>query len=443
MFSEPIKARFESFPLKGCPHLNAGAVIPTVKGVWGRKYGEHAYYFLNFRTATGLRIRIPHHRIIRPGWSRFRQAAEAVGKRIGLSRLLTGSFHYDFCLLEQLMLMTVPHTVTELGNGRFIINLWSWSGYLLIDTIRQTVTYQLLDEADAGSVLGSQQVFDPGTQSLYGMSFSLHDSLKRIADPHTPVAFTIFKHKPGTPDTKTIWEGALADSMHDLLLNVTRQYGVACELGMHRDAQGNIQPSQVLILDLKRKREWILDHFTVAAHACFDAEDPHVFYVSNHNFQFQHSRLDQLLRRGSYAVQFRGPASIYQYRLTDQGPKQCGLFTRDDFYRLTNMHAVLIRGRRMLVAMGFPDVVFLIDAETMRCTGKIQVRDPHSRKPALIGTIVPTPDSEKLLMQTTRSFQIVDMENGQAVYQRSHFFTHTCFNHMISFSATDGYGGRG
>jgi hypothetical protein len=94
------------------------------------------------------------------------------------------------------------------------------------------------------------------------------------------------------------------------------------------------------------------------------------------------------------------------------------------------------RGRKMIVAMGFPDVVFLIDAATMGFIRKIRVADPvslehlYSKSPSLIGTISPSPDGEKLFVQTTGSFQIIDVASGRSDYARDYFFGHICFNHM-------------
>ena len=53
-----ISARIVNSPLPAAAGMDVTVVVPTVKGVWGRKYGEHAYYFLNFRTSQGLRARM-------------------------------------------------------------------------------------------------------------------------------------------------------------------------------------------------------------------------------------------------------------------------------------------------------------------------------------------------------------------------------------------------
>ena len=442
MQTSRLDTRVEEFSLPASMAMGASVAIPTVKGTWGLKYGEHAYYFMNFRTSKGLCVRINHLDIIRPGWNRLRKAAKKQGKYVSVFRPLTLRYHYRFNILEQIMLMTVPHTVTSIGNGRFIVNLWSWCGYLVVDTTGRTVTYHTIDDIDEDSVLGSQQWFDPQTGELYAMSYSLSDSVGRIDDPVRPVAFRIFKHNLANEGTETVWRGELSDYMHDILINPSRQYCVVCELGMYQDEKRHIIPSKVMIIDMKNNKHWVLDRFIVAAHAFFDPDDPNVVYFSNHNFEFIHSNIIKLLKKGAYSVKFRGPASIHKYELTPDGPREVGVFTQDDFFRLTNMHVFNHRGRKVIAAMGFPDVIFLIDADGMSFIRKITVKDPvslnhlYSKKPALIGTIAPSPDGEKLFVQTTGSFQVVDVNTGTPDFVRDYFFSHICFNHMAASADT-------
>ncbi len=443
MRTQPVAAKTKSFTLPAGIVGAASLALPAVKGTWGMKYGRHAYTFMNFHTLRGVAIMIRHLDIIRPGLRKFLDAAGDCGKPITLRRCLASDYHYGFHLLEQLMLMTVPHTITPIGNARFLVNLWAWRGYLLADAGTGAVSYHLLDARDHDdAVLGTQQWFDRESGDLLAMRYSLRDSLARINDPDRPVRFELFRHRHGEPGTEPLWSGELADFMHDLQVNQTRQYAVACELGMVKDKTEDMLPSKVLVLDLQNNRHWHLDRFMVAAHACFDPVHPNVVYFSNHNFEFRHSSLVKLLKKGSYAVHFHGPASIFRYELTPDGPHETGVFTREDFFRLTNMHAFVHRDRTLIAAMGFPDVVFLIDADTMRFIRTIQVRDPvtinhlYSRQPALIGTICPSPDGEKLFVRTTRSFQIVDVASGEPAYIRDDFFSHICFNHMIATTDT-------
>jgi len=437
-----MPTKVEDLALPTSVAMDASVAIPAVKGTWMLKYGKHAYYFMNFRTSRGLCVNVSHRHVIRMGLERFRKANCAQGRYPSTYRCLRQRYHYGFSFLEQIMLMTVPHAVTAIGGGRFIVNLWSYCGFLVVDCPTKTITYHTLEETDGDHVLGSQQWFDPATHDLYSMSYSLSDSLARRIDPFRPVSARIFRHRIGDPETETVWCGDMADYMHDILVNRDRQYCIVCELGMYLDEEGDIIPSKVLVLDLKNKKEWMIDRFIVAAHAQFDPEDPDVVYFSNHNFQFEHSNIFKLLKNASYSVRFRGPASVFKYRLTPDGPREIGVFTRPDFYRLTNMHVFNHRGRKLMAAMGFPDEVFLVDADDMTFVQKVRVKEPcslkhlYSKRRALIGTISPAPDGEKLFVQTTRSFQVIDVETSEVDYVRDHFYNHSCSNHMLASTDT-------
>ena len=433
MRASEVRSHFEEFALPASKAMDAVAVIPTTRGSPLLKCRRHSYYFLNFRTSQGLRVDIHHSDIIRPGWKRLIKAMSGRNASPSAWRCLLRNYHYGFSFLEQLLLMTVPHTVNDIGDGRYIINLWSWYGYLLVDCQTRIVTYHMLEEDD-DHVLGAAQWFDRTTRELYGMTYSLADSFERIGNSARSVSCQIVARQLDTGAVRKIWHGDAADYLHEILLSPNRQFCVSCELGMYLDEGKNLLPSKVLILDLDKGKQWMLDRFIVAAHARFDPDEPDVVYFSNHNFQFEHSNIIQLMKQGTYAVKFRGPASVFKYRLTDEGPQEIGVFTQSDFFRLTNMHVFRHRGRKVIAAMGFPDEVFLIDAENMEFIRKIQVKAHHSGKPAMIGTIVPSPDGEKLLAHTSDAFHMIDIGSGEADFTLNHVDHHTCSNHMIASS---------
>ena len=436
MVTQKLNAKFEEFSLPSSTKLDASLVIPTVKGNGLLKYGKHAYYFMDFRTHKGLCVNISHRDIIKPGIELFRKTSGHNANSLSPANIFQRKFHYGFNYYEQIMLMTVPHTATFIGDGRFIITLWSYPGYILVDCHKKNVTYHIMDNKCDDHVFGSRQCLGQEKNELYAMSYSLTDSFKRIQNPRKSVAFKIFKHNLNNNITETVWNGKLADYMHDIVINKTKQYCVTCELGMYCDDNKDTIPSNVLIIDLKNAKEWVLKDLIVAAHAQFDPDDHNVIYFSSHNFQFEHSSIFKLLKKASYSVNFNGPASISKYRLTDDGPVQEGVFTQPDFYRLTNMHIFDHRGLKLIAAMGFPDEIFIIDAKNMSFLKKIIVKDPvslrhlFSKQPAMIGTIAPSPDGEKIFAQTGKSFQVIDIETGQSEYSRDYFFNHSCSNHM-------------
>lgn len=380
MINYHIQAKFKEFPLPPMASQNSSVIVPTIKGTFKLKYGQHAYYFYNFRTLKGLRVTISHKNIIKVGLERFKKANYKKYNYLSKLGYLFQKYHYGFSFLEQIMLMTVPHGVTYIGNSRFTINLWSYFGYLVVDCRKKTVEYKILEEDKGNHVLGSQQWFDSESDELYYMSYSLNDSFKRAVDPYQKVFSKILKYENKTGETKEIWQGDFVDYLHDILINRNRQYCVVPELGMFLDKEKNLIPSKVLVLDLKNNKQWVISRFIVAAHAQFDPDDTDIIYFSSHNFEFKHTNIFKLLKKAIYGIKFRGPASVYKYRLTPEGPKELAEFTRPDFFRLTNFHVFNHRGQKILAAIGSPNYIFIVDAKDMRFIKKIEVNHPKKHK---------------------------------------------------------------
>ncbi len=440
MKNDSIKAKFKEFSLPSIAEHDSSAIIPTIRGVPFFKYGIHAYYFLNFKALKGLCVTINHKDIILPGLAKFLKANHKTYKHFHKFKSLLQKYHYGFNFMEQIMLMTIPHTVTSIKDGRFLVNLWSYFGYLDINCKDRSVKYVNIDDNDDDHVLGAQQFYDIQNDELYYMSYSLKESLKRIDLPDQKVSCKISKRENKTGNTKNIWSGELADYLHDIVINKTRQYCVVCELGLYQDEKNDIIPSKVLVLDLKNDKKWIISRFIVAAHTQFDPDDPDIIYFSNHNFNFEHSSIYKLLRNATYGVNLRGPASVYKYRLTSNGPEELGMFTRPDFFRLTNFHVFHHRGQKILAAIGSPNFIFIAGAETMNFIKKIEVNHPLALKrdtPYGIGTISPSIDGERIYVQSTKSFHIVDVSSGRSDLIIDHDYNHSCTNHMLTSSDTN------
>jgi hypothetical protein len=432
----PVKSRITEFQLTETQCYDHATIVPVVKGSLYLKYGKHAYYFYNFKNRKCLRVEISHRDIIAPGLSAFMKALGTESNLLSMVKLFFKKYHYGFGFLEQIMLMTVPHTVAAMGNGKFLVNLWSYVGYLEIDCNTREVMYLRHDGQDRNYVLGAQQWLSRPSGELYYTTYSLPESFSKMADPYCPVSCKVLKLNRETGVTSEIWNGLLTDYLHDILVNRTDQYCVVCELGMFRDDRGNVIPSKVLVIDMKNKQHWTIEKFIVAAHAQFDPEEPDVVYFSNHNFKFVPSSIFTLLRKAIYSLEFLGPAAVYKYRLTPDGPEEIGVFTEPDMFRLTNFSVFVHRGRKILAAMGFPNFIYLADAESMKFMRKITLNNPRSYKylfrkpPCFIGTFSASSDGERLYVQTTRSFQIVDVASGETLSNMPLFFNHTAANHM-------------
>lgn len=432
----PIRARFTEFDLPELPDCDDLAIVPTVKGSAFLRYGKHAYYIYDFAARKAICVEIPHREIIAPGMALFLRSLGRENTWRSILGLLRERFHYGFSFIEQIMLMTVPHCITVPGDGRFLVNLWSFVGYIEIDRAAKTARYLRRAGQDTDSVLGSQQWVSRQSGEIYYITYSLPDSLRKITDIRHPVACKILKENPIGGATTLVWSGELSDYLHDILLNEAARYCVVCELGMFQDEAERTVPSKVLILDMISGNSWIIEKFIVAAHAQFDPVDPDVIYFSNHNFKFVPGAFFKLLRDATYALEFTGPAAVYKYRLTSEGPVELGVFTDPELFRLTNFQVFMHRGARVIAAMGFPNFIYIACADTMQVIRKITLSNRKSwqhffrEPPCFIGTFSPSKDGENLYVQTTRSFQVIPVDGGEPICILPLFFNHTAANHM-------------
>ncbi len=206
-------------------------------------------------------------------------------------------------------------------------------------------------------------------------------------------------------------------------------------MGRYSGNDGKLIPSRLLILDLHNHKDWLIRDIPNAAHALFDPDDIEIVYFSNHNFQFKHTPFFELLRKGTYTLKFFGPASVHKYQITSEGPKEAGVFSHPDLFRMTNFHIIQSEEGKIIAAMGAPNFIFIADPATMKFIRRIEIKNQDT--PCYIGTFSPSPDGIKLYIQTTRSFQIVNISDGSPEMIRSLEFDHTCSNHMELSNDTD------
>ncbi|MCP4130984.1 MAG: hypothetical protein GY754_08390 [bacterium] len=443
MIEQKVKAKFKEFSLpETVSPEESCVVVPTVKGTLYLKYGKHAYYFYNYKTSQGFRVTISHKEILKIGLKRFIETSNKDQQDKSRFGFLFRKYHYKLSFMEQVGLLTTPHTVTPLGEGRFLINLWAYYGSILVDCNKKTARYMVLEKND-DHVLGSQQWYDKDSDELYYMTYSLEDSLKRCDDPYNKVLCKIYKHENKTGVSSEIWKGDFVDYIHDLIINETRQYCVIPEFGLFLDENKDLIPSNALVVDLKNKKDWQISDFQAAAHAQFDPLDPDIVYFSNHNIKMMSSTVLKYLLKGTYAIEIAGPASIPKYRLTENGPEKMGAFAHPEMFRITNIHVFMHRGRKILAAIGSPNFIFIADADDLTFIKKIEVTNEKCREhlfrktPCIIGTITPSLDGEKMYVQSKNSFQIIDIASGKADWRRNYFFTHACTHHMITSNDTN------
>lgn len=430
-----LKAHFEQFALPQTLGFEESVAIPTVRSSKHSRSGAHAWYFLNFKECKGLCVQVSHLDIILPGLKKFAGANPRRYRFFPRLQALFARYHYGFNFLEQIMLLTVPHSVTSLGEGKFIVSLWAYYAYILVDCRKQSVFLCTIedDEEESGEyVFGSTQWFNAGSSNRYFMTFSMPDSLQKVLDPHHPVKSRVHRINENTGEITELWKGIYSDYMHEILVSSDEKTIVVCDVGRFLDKEGKLIPSRVLVLNQSSVSPWIGSCVENGAHAQFDPQHERVVYFSNHNFLFVHTPWRDLLKKGTYSLDFKGPAAVYKYRIEESGPMLDSVFNHPDMFRLTNNHVFRHRDSKVLAAMGAPAFIFLADASDMSFTRKLEVTQPDPAVPSYIGTFTPSLDGERLYVQTTRSFQVIDLESGTRQFALESPYNHLCSNHSLT-----------
>lgn len=441
MVTRPLRAHFTEFDLpSSLERREATVAIPVSNGM------QQRYFFLNQRTGKGLRIEYPRRGGLatKDAWGFLHHLCTfAMTKEHRIFprlRTLFRRYHNGISFLEVLFKVSKPHGITYIGDQRYLVSLWSSSTYFVIDLKARTVELQMLDE-ERQEVFSTYQCFDPTTNETYFATqqgddeFHKHDK----EDIGFDVPILIKKYNWTTDEVQVIWKGEFDTDTHFIALNRDRRYLGLVQFGDFFDEEGSLLPSKILILDLRTGKEWWIDNagWSPSAHIDWDPVEPNVCYLSCHRGVILpvKSRLKFFLQK-VYRWKIFGPASVHKFAITPSGPERIGVFTHPELFRLTIHKVFMHRDRKMLACTGFPNHLFLADADSLELVRRVELAEPL-RKECVMGSLYPSPDGEKIYAVTTRSFQIIDVESGKVDLVHRLGTIYDPFNHMISVADTD------
>lgn len=441
METEPLHACFDEFELpESIPSSEATVAIPTSNGM------QQRYFFLNMKTRKGLRINYPSRGGLATTDS-FKFLSHLCDfvknpehKYFGKIRPFFRRYHNGISFLELLYKVSKPHGITYLDDQKYLVSLWSSSTYFVIDLKKNSIEQQMLDQERA-EVFSTYQYYVPETkESYFATQLGEHEWHKHDKeDIYFDVPVKIKKYNWETDTVSEIWSGDFDTDTHFLALNQDRRYLGLMQFGDFFGENGGLLPSKILILDLQNGKEWRISNegWSPTAHIDWDPVDPNVCYLSNHQGVIVpvDSRLRFFLEK-TYKWRIFGPAAVHRYEMTPEGPQATGVFTHPELIRLT-IHKVFVhRDQKLISCTGFPNFVFIADADSMNYVRKVDIREADGTK-SVVGSLYPSPDGEKVYMITTHSFQILDVATGEVEHIEELGRIYDPFNHMISVSATE------
>ena len=420
---------------------------------------------MNLKTGKGLKISYPK----RPGLWTVDGCAflyhfctcvmDRKQKLFPRLRTLFNRYHNGVSIFEILFKLSKPHGMTYVGDQKYLVSLWASSTHFIIDLKAQTMEVQSLFKMDTPhdvsgkirralaakeqqEVFSTYQYYDADNEETYFAS-QLRDRGKVSAYHKKGVNYDVptrvRKHNWKTRTTADVWEGTFGEAVHYTALSQDKRYLGLVQFGDFHDLAGRLLPSRILILDLVNKKEWPIDNtgWSPSAHIDWDPVEPNVCYLSCHNGVIVpvDSPIRFLLQK-VYKWDVFGPASIHKYAMSESGPRKVGVFTDPCMFRMTIHKAFVHRQRTILACTGFPNLVFLADADSLKLIGKVEVRE-ESGEESVVGSLYPSPDGEKLFLATNGSLQIVDVAAGRVESACQLGRIHDPFNHMTSVADTD------
>ena len=444
MLNEPVRAKFSEFKLpSSIEPREATVAIPVSNGM------QQRYFFMNMKSGKGLQVCYPQ----RPGL-RSREASEYLEHLttfvmnpnhwvLPRVRAAFRRFHNGISFFELLFKVLKPHGITYIGGERFMVSLWSASIFFVVDLKQRRMEMHMQDK-DRREVFSTYQFFDDEKNETYfATQLGVDEWYKHDKEAiHYDVPVKIKKYNWKTDQTTELWRGDFETDTHYLQLNKDRRYLALVNFGDFYDEKHQLMPSKILVLDLKTHKEWRVDNsgWQPTAHVDWDPVDPEACYFSCHNGVIGPVEDKwRFLRKKQYHWNIFGPASVHKYKMTATGPKKAGVFTHPDMERLTIHKVFMHRGKKLLACTGFPNHLFIANAQTMKLWKRYEVKNACGEC-TVMGSLFPSPDGEKLYLSTTKdgqgAFQVVDVATGNVDLIHDLGPVADPFNHMTAVCDT-------
>ncbi|MGC4116925.1 MAG: hypothetical protein QM765_20665 [Myxococcales bacterium] len=440
----PVDASFSQFELANTfTSQDATVCVPVSNGV------QQRYFFMNMRTGKGLKIKYPSRNgllskeafhylehlttfAMNPNHFLFPRLRVALRK-----------FHNGISFFEVLYKVLKPHGVTYIGNERFLISLWSASIYYVID-LKQKRIEMHMEDCDRREVFSTYQYFDDESgKTFYATQMGVDEFYKHDKEAiHFNVPVKIKTYDWKTDEIQEIWRGDFDTDTHYMQLNKDKRYLALMNFGDFYDEKHNVIPSKILVLDLKTKKEHWVDNqgWSPSGHVDWDPCDPETAFFSCHNGVIGPNKSPwTFLKKKQYHWNIYGPASVHKFRMTKTGMKRVGLFTHPQMERLTIHKVFMHRGQKLLACTGFPNNLFIADAEKMELIRHIKLTVPcgcgaPTSKPTVMGSMFPSPCGEKIYCSTAinekGALQVVDVATGKTEFTHDIGTVWDPFNHM-------------
>lgn len=281
--------------------------------------------------------------------------------------------------------------------------------------------------------------FSPDGNYWMFIRWPLDDSLAILAGERETARCQIGRVDLETLEMDIIYELDNVDQLHQLTCSEDGRYIVFTPFvfapkvpypdasaeedpaGYRRSHEAGLHTSKMTTVDLHAKEHWYTEiPVPVPAHFEPDPSDPHIFYVSAHNFSLS-PRKDIVLE---------GPGAIIKLEIRDGETLIIGEYSSSEFFRVTQHVVFRFEGRTLIAVTNLPNKVDIIDGETMKLWHQQEIFPSPPLDFSKTGNIAcptfpqscysinPAKDGEYLVLEAAAGLIVYDVANQRLLDQQ-------------------------
>ena len=254
----------------------------------------------------------------------------------------------------------IPHTAHVSPNGYLMTTNTYYIAH--IDTKKDEITYLPENYDKELWFYNAMGGYSADYKYYYFVRWPYEDFFKIRKDHTNRANAQLGRINLESKETEILSEISISDLIHQISTSKDGRYVVFVtfshqsiekypDVWPHEDPEGykkctaaGIKLGDIVTYDLETGKHWEVQlPIPCLAHAEFDLIDPHVMYASAHNFCYHWI--------GNYwARLIPGPGGIYKLRIKDEKTEIEGLYTDDDFFRVTQHQVFRYQNKTLIVA---------------------------------------------------------------------------------------------
>ena len=329
--------------------------------------------------------------------------------------------------------MMSSHVAQLSGSGKLFISLGNGNGPLVyvIDTKRHKAGIFPEDFDSEYMCYTGTGDFTPDNKYWLFIRWPLKDSVDILNGIKNEAACQIGRINLVNYENEMFYELDSPDFIHQITCSPDYRYLVfttfrsfpnvpypECSFeddpdGYKKSHEAGIALEKMVTIDLEKKIHWRTEIPVPApAHFEFDPVDPHVFYVSAHNFSWA----------GSYAnVILEGPAALFKMRIKDGETVVEKKYSDGNFLRITQHMPFSYDGRTLIGVTNAPNYLDIIDADSMTLWRRVETYQapsvdftktgnaPCPRHPDMCLNVNPSRDGRYIVLESHKYYRIYDL----------------------------------